>query len=80
MMWHTGEGMGWWMVFGGIVSLIFWVGIITLVVWSISALVRRGGPGPSGTGRTDPLDIARERYARGEIDRDQFEQIRKDLT
>ncbi len=30
-------------------------------------------------GHRDPIDIARERYAKGEIDKEQFEQLTKDL-
>jgi len=33
----------------------------------------------SSTGRDDALDIARERYARGETSREEFEQLRRDL-
>jgi putative membrane protein len=66
-------GFGWWM-FGAIFMIIFWGGLIALIVWAVTRLSRRGGPG-----HRDALDIARERYARGEIARDQFEQIKRDL-
>jgi len=79
-MWHMNEGMGWWMVFGGIVSIFFWAGIMALVVWAISALARRDGSRPPSASKQDPLDIARERYAKGEITKDEFGQMKKDLT
>ncbi len=73
-MWYVHQGMGWWMVFGGIFMILFWGGLIALIVWWISRLSRRGA-----IGKPTPLEIARERYARGEITREEFEQIRKDL-
>lgn len=33
----------------------------------------------AGAGATRPMEIVRERYARGEIDREQFDQMRRDL-
>jgi len=39
-MWHH-DGMGWWMVFGGVWSLIFWVVIVGLVIWGVKKLVER---------------------------------------
>jgi len=74
-MWYMHEGMGWWMVFGGVWMVIFWGGLIALTVWGITKLNRRNGSPP----RHDPLDIARERYARGEISKKEFEQLKKDL-
>lgn len=74
-MWFMHDGMGWWTVFGGIWMLIFWGGLIALIVWGISRLTGRGISGE----KRNPLDIARERYARGEISREEFEQIKKDL-
>ena len=74
MMWGTNEGMGWWMIFGGIWMVIFWGAIIWLIVWGVGQV--------SGGGRRsddNPLEIARTRYARGEITREQFEQLRQDL-
>ena len=74
-MWHYAEGMGWWMVFGGIWMFIFWGGLIALIVWGITKLSGRGDTTP----KHDPLDVAKERYAKGEISREEFEQIKKDL-
>lgn len=79
-MWFWHEGMGWWMIFGGIWMLVFWGGLIALVIWGISKLTGRGGSGSGTTQRRDPLDIAKERYAKGEIPREEFEQIKKDLS
>ena len=73
-MWF--DGFSWWMIFGGIWMLVFWGGLIALIVWAITRLTRRGGP----AGGQNALDIARERYARGEITREQFDQIKKDLS
>ncbi len=74
-MWYMHEGMGWWMVFGGVWMVIFWGGLIALTVWGITKLNRRN----SSSSKHDPLDIAKERYARGEISKKEFEQLKKDL-
>ena len=74
-----GWGMGW---FGGIFMIIFWILIIVGVVFFIKWLVQ-STKGPSSSGRTDTsaraLDILKERYARGEIDKQEFEEKKKDL-
>ena len=77
-MWHWHEGMGWWMVFGSVLMLVFWGVIIALAVWGINKLTGRGSSGSSTTEKRDPLDIAKERYARGEISKEEFERIKKD--
>ncbi len=65
---------------GAILSLVFWAliigGIALLVVW----LVRNAGRTslmPS-TGES-PLDILKARYAKGEINKQQYEEMRHDL-
>jgi putative membrane protein len=50
-------------------------GLVLIVVWA----TRQGERSEQDRGRT-PLDIAKERYARGELTREQYEQIRRDLT
>ena len=74
-MWYMHEGSGWWMFFGGIWMLIFWGGLIALAIWGIRKLTRHSGV----TDIKSPIDIARERYAKGEITKEQFAQIKKDL-
>jgi putative membrane protein len=72
-MWDAHEGMAWWMLFAGVWMVLFWGLIIGAVAWLLS---RSSG---GGERRPSPLDIARERYARGELTREEFEHIREDL-
>lgn len=65
---------------GAIISLASWAliigGIVLLVVW----LARSGGlSGLSAGGRESPLDILKARYAKGEITKEQFDAIKRDL-
>ncbi len=74
------HGFGW--MFGGFFGLIFLVLIIWLIVWA----VRRGAApqggccgGPIEYRGRSALDIARERYARGEISKAEFDEITRNL-
>ncbi len=75
-MWFMHDVGGWWMLFGGIMMFIFWGGLIALCVWGITRLTKRD----DSTIKHTPLDIAKQRYARGEITKEEFEQIKKDLS
>jgi putative membrane protein len=69
-IWFWGWGLGMMLM-----MLIFWLLVIVGVVLSIRWLVRQGKHGPS-----DPaLEILRERYARGEINKEEFEARKRDL-
>jgi putative membrane protein len=72
-----GWGMGW---FGGIFSLIFWILVIVGMVFLIRWLIHmsKGHPAQQQNG-SRALEILRERYARGEIQKDEFEEKKKDL-
>lgn len=68
MMYGFG-GMGFvWMA-------LFWVGVILLVVWAVRQSDRRGSEA-----RRRALDILEERFARGEVDADEFESRRRRLA
>jgi len=71
--------MGSW-IFGGIWMIIIWIVIIALIVWGVIALVRYLGRGSGQTVHHSSLDVVKERYARGEISREEFERIKKDIA
>ncbi len=71
--------------------ILVWVGIIAAIVLGIRWLIRSdradrtsgptGAPPPAATPRSDdPLEILRSRYARGEIDDEEYERRRRILT
>ncbi len=70
--------MGFGFGFGMIFMVLFWVAIIGLIAWGVSAAARGGTQSSKGESLS-PLDIAGQRYARGEISRQEFEQLKKDL-
>lgn len=70
--WDGSWGMGWgWF---GLAHLLWWL----LLIAGAIALVRALGAGRRG--RDSAMDILRERYARGEIDRGEYEERRKQLA
>ncbi len=68
------------MFFGSSWMLILWVVVVALIVWGVITLVKRGNSASGTAQKHDPLDIARERYAKGEISREEFEEIKKNLS
>jgi putative membrane protein len=70
----------WGMMGGGLLMIIFWGGIIGLIIWAIvRATQPQQPPGPQSSPQT-PLEIAKRRYASGEISREEFEQLKRDLS
>jgi putative membrane protein len=64
--------------FGGGFMWLFWILLIVLVLWAVKAAT--GGANNSAEKQKSALDILKERYAKGEIDQEEFEQKRKDLN
>ena len=60
--------------------VVFWGGLIALIAWGIKKLVERPASKSEAIEKHQPLDIAKERYAKGEISRDEFERIKRDLS
>jgi len=56
--------------------VVLWGGFIAFIVWGIKKLTERGG----STSKHDPLDTAKEHYAKGEISSEEFEQFKKALS
>ncbi|NQU30288.1 MAG: SHOCT domain-containing protein [Anaerolineae bacterium] len=66
--------------FGGLGMILFWVVVIAGIIWLVMAL---GGsnlqlPKQSKNGQS-AREILDQRYARGEIDREEYESMKKDL-
>lgn len=66
--------------FGMFFMLIFWLafiaGTVVLVVWLVNQLSAKG-PSP---GDKTAIDILKDRYARGEISKEEFEEKKKDVA
>ncbi|MGT2504569.1 SHOCT domain-containing protein [Bradyrhizobium guangxiense] len=85
MMWGYGSDggmMGWGYGALGISNMILWIVFVGLVVAAVAWLVRRLPlDAHQSYGRRSPgLDALEERYARGEIDRDEFLQKKQDIS
>ena len=68
-------GMG--MSGGGMIFMgLFWIMIIVVVVYFIKSLTNKGN---SGAQTESAEEILKKRYAKGEINQEEFEKIKKDL-
>ena len=94
MMYYNGYyGVGHmlgWGLFGILISILIWI----FVIWLIIAIVRRiiGGPGWHHSrhdwrewrrqmrSSSSALDILDERYAKGDINKEEYEQKKKDIA
>lgn len=76
---YHGHMDGWAMgLFGLGMMVFFWGGLAVLIVLAVRWLGDQNG-GFNPKRRTDPLDILKERLARGEVDLEDYEARRKHL-
>ncbi len=71
------------MGFGGIgliLMLLFWGGLIFGGVWLVKTLFNNGQNSPAAPRQPSAREILDQRYARGEITREQYEIMKKDVT
>jgi putative membrane protein len=73
-----GFGMGW---LGLVMMGLFWILVIVMIIFLIRWLLTSGGPrGRDSQVEDSALEILKKRYARGEINREEFEEKKKDLS
>jgi len=76
--WGMRPGMMGW--FGPLFMIVFWVLIVVLIILLIRRLLSSGHPKIPGPPQEDSaLEILKKRYARGEINKGEFESKKKDL-
>lgn len=78
-MWGGDWGWGGWLAMS-LMMVLFWGGVLVVGIWAL-----RGGAGHHHHDDPDrrsgsALDIARERYARGEINEEEFQRIKRGLS
>lgn len=74
-MWHGLEGIGWgWLALGMVHMAAFWV----LVALGLAALL--GWLGADSDAEPRATDILKARYAKGELTREQYEQLKRELA
>ena len=68
----SGSMIGW--VGGGIMMVVFWGLIIYLIVWAVKKM-----SGTDSHSNSNALDVLKDRYAKGEIDKKEFEEKSRDI-
>ncbi len=71
-----------WFGFGGLLGMIlFWVFVVILIAWVVRRPYHYSGPsaGPNPQSSRSALDVLNERYAKGEINKQEYDQKKKDI-
>ncbi len=84
MMWNGPfgggwDGWGWLWPIHFVFPILFWAVIITAVVMLVRYATGSHDHGPRSEQRRSSLDVLEERYARGEINRDEYLEKKKDI-
>jgi putative membrane protein len=76
MWWYNGPGgMQWWEFgLGSLFMLAFWAVVIVLAIWAIRQFA------PRQESKATALTILEERFAKGEIDRKEFDERKAALS
>lgn len=75
-MWSDMSNHGGWWGFGPLPMLLFWVLVIVALVALGKWIFERSGDAPRGK---TALDILKQRYAHGEIGKEEFDKKKSDL-
>lgn len=81
---HMGGGWGWGWGWGGMMlgplMMIAVIAVVVVVIVLVMRFIGVGGAGQAPSGGGTALDILAKRYARGEIDREEFEERKRILS
>lgn len=73
--------------FGMLFMLLFWILVASLVVWALAQFfsgvadrATTNGTLKIGSMQDSALDVLRQRYARGEVSKAEYESMRDDLS
>ncbi|MGA7616353.1 MAG: SHOCT domain-containing protein [Thermoanaerobaculia bacterium] len=75
MHWGYGYGMGFGMIFWWVFLLI----LLGVIIWGMSRAMRGGASAPGAGSTASAEQILKERYARGEITREDYERMLSDV-
>ncbi len=67
-MWTGGMMFGW----------VFWILLLVIIIWVVFKLLNKNMNTPN-TKSESAMDILKRRYAKGEITKEEFEQMKRDL-
>lgn len=76
MNWGNWGNYGWGMGFGWIFMFLFWIVVIAVIVYVVKLVA--ASPKSQGPEET-AIDILKKRYAKGEISKEEFEEMKKTL-
>jgi putative membrane protein len=73
------RGFGMMFPFWCLAGPLFWILVVGGIVWLVVTQLQKGGGATGGSPRETPLDILKARYAKGELTKEQFEEMKKDI-
>lgn len=68
--WNWGMGFGW----------IFGIGILVFIIWFVVYLANQNNRKHSQSEEKSALNILNQRYAKGEISKEEYEEIKRDIS
>lgn len=65
--------------FGGVFMVVFWILVVVGIIFLVRGFGSRSGASGRGESTESALDILKRRYAKGEMNKSEFEEKKKDI-